>query len=432
MDEASADLLGDHRDNGRLLPRLICTTRRNIDSGFIAPRRHHVPRCGPPRSGRGRRRARSSRRPRSRRCGPTRSRCWPSGRPGTRCSSQELVGGGRDRTMDSLPDTIDALITAQIDRLPPNDRMFLRRASVLGHTFRVDLLRAVVRRAAGARRRRVDPPLRLLVATTTRARSRSSTRCVRDMRVRRALVPRATTTARAGRRPDPRVGGRRTRHRGGAALGALPPRAALRRGVGLLARSPPRQAKAVYANVEAAELYERRDPGLPLRSRTSASGEMVGVHEELGDVLDRVGTYAAAQRAYRAARRLVRDDPVAEAGLLMKLAWVQGGSTGTPRRCAGSRGGLKTLEGVEGHEACPPPGPAPRVVRPLLPGRRPAHAAAIRWCTLAVSEAEAVGSRRRVGARAPGARLGLHGSRAPRRCRQPHPPRSPSTRSSAT
>ena len=44
----------------------------------------------------------------------------------------------------ALPDSLEALITARIDRLPPPDRALLRRASVLGETFPEELLRAVV------------------------------------------------------------------------------------------------------------------------------------------------------------------------------------------------------------------------------------------------------------------------------------------------
>ena len=47
-------------------------------------------------------------------------------------------------TVDSLPDSIDAVITAQIDRLPTAQRKLLRYASVLGHTFRVDELEQLV------------------------------------------------------------------------------------------------------------------------------------------------------------------------------------------------------------------------------------------------------------------------------------------------
>ena len=58
---------------------------------------------------------------------------------------RELVATTRDASsVDALPDTIEALITSHIDRLAPNDRSLLRRASVLGMSFSEDELRAVV------------------------------------------------------------------------------------------------------------------------------------------------------------------------------------------------------------------------------------------------------------------------------------------------
>ena len=150
------------------------------------------------------------------------------------------------------------------------------------------------------------------------------------------------------------------------------------------------QAKAVYANVEAAEHYERAVQAARSLPELGVS-ELVAVYEAMGDVLDRVGTFAAAQRAYRAARRLVRDDPVAEAGLLLKLAWVQGWLDRYSQALRWITRGLRTLEGVEGREA------AHRRAQLLAwyghfcqeSGR---HARAIRWSMRAIAEAEAVGA----------------------------------------
>jgi class 3 adenylate cyclase/tetratricopeptide (TPR) repeat protein len=47
-------------------------------------------------------------------------------------------------TTETLPDSIEAVITADIDRLSPADRIALRYASVLGMTFDEELLRAVL------------------------------------------------------------------------------------------------------------------------------------------------------------------------------------------------------------------------------------------------------------------------------------------------
>ena len=46
------------------------------------------------------------------------------------------------------------------------------------------------------------------------------------------------------------------------------------------------------------------------------------VWEALGDAHDRAGSYAEAARAYRTAYKLLDDDPVREAELLLKQAWI--------------------------------------------------------------------------------------------------------------
>src|SRR3712207_4897729 len=52
-------------------------------------------------------------------------------------SGEALRGGG-------LPDTVEQVMAAQIDRLPPADRRLLRAASVLGARVRIDVLREVL------------------------------------------------------------------------------------------------------------------------------------------------------------------------------------------------------------------------------------------------------------------------------------------------
>jgi tetratricopeptide (TPR) repeat protein len=44
---------------------------------------------------------------------------------------------------DSVPETIETLLTARIDTLAPDDRLLLRHAAVIGRTFELDLLAAI-------------------------------------------------------------------------------------------------------------------------------------------------------------------------------------------------------------------------------------------------------------------------------------------------
>jgi class 3 adenylate cyclase/tetratricopeptide (TPR) repeat protein len=45
---------------------------------------------------------------------------------------------------DSVPETIETLLTARIDTLAPDDRLLLRHAAVIGRTFELDLLAAIL------------------------------------------------------------------------------------------------------------------------------------------------------------------------------------------------------------------------------------------------------------------------------------------------
>ena len=82
------------------------------------------------------------------------------------------------------------------------------------------------------------------------------------------------------------------------------------------------RAKAVYANVEAAEFYERA-LGSARHIADLGPRQMAAVHEALGDAHNNAGDYPAAEAAYRAARRLV-DRPRRQARLVLKLARVMG------------------------------------------------------------------------------------------------------------
>ncbi len=87
------------------------------------------------------------------------------------------------------------------------------------------------------------------------------------------------------------------------------------------------------------------------RSRGFPAREIAEVHESRGDLLDRLGAYEQAAASYRAARRLVCGDPLAQSKLYLKEAWISD-------RVGRYRQGLRwvtrarqALEGLEGEEA---------------------------------------------------------------------------------
>ena len=226
----------------------------------------------------------------------------------------EIRAGG---DLDSLPTSVEALITARIDRLPGSERNLLRRASVLGVGFHNTHLSAVVND---------DNPLdavsRLPDFLTVDETGWVSFRhaLVRTVayeglpyRTRRQLHSQVADSITAATEGDP---GEQlamlSSHLFYAHRDAEAWRCSIEAGD---------RARDVYANLDAKALYERA---------LTAAGRLGGVdalaratiHETLGDVLELAGLYDDASGAYAAARRLATDDPVRQAALLLKAAYV--------------------------------------------------------------------------------------------------------------
>ena len=124
-------------------------------------------------------------------------------------------------TVDALPATVEALITSQIDRLPPDERTVLRFASVLGCTFHESELRALLEdapcppaaeRCAGCR----TSCDRRATADTASSTSSSAT-------PRTRVCPTGPTRPARARGRDPRAGSTAPRGPGRAAVAALLP-----------------------------------------------------------------------------------------------------------------------------------------------------------------------------------------------------------------
>ncbi len=226
-----------------------------------------------------------------------------------------LAAGG----VDALPDSIDAVITAQIDALPPHQRRLLRYAAVLGRSFLLPDLAAIL-----------DPETELDTATLHEL-DRFLVQIGPDhLRFRHSLLRDTAYEELPFRR-------RRELHgRAGdallAGLGEHPDTEAELLSMHFFhaqrydeawrfARVAGDRARDKYANVDATRMYERalatarRLSGLPV-------DEIAVVWEALGEVRERAGVYQASLAAYRSARRLRVGDPVAEAQLLLREAWI--------------------------------------------------------------------------------------------------------------
>ena len=239
---------------------------------------------------------------------------------------RELVAAAKDEGVGgALPQTVETLMTARIDTLEPADRQLLRYASVLGRSFELDLLQEVLAGEianSGDHERwtRVaefvswDGPTRLsfnhdLFRTTAYEGLSLRRRGELHGRVGLALERRAGESA-------DETASLLSLH----FLEAGEYEKAWRYGV--LAGH---RAKQTFANVVAAELFERALraaeglPELELRAVADAC-------EALGDVCEIFASYERAAAAYARARGLAAGDEALEARLLWKegrqLEWM--------------------------------------------------------------------------------------------------------------
>jgi class 3 adenylate cyclase/tetratricopeptide (TPR) repeat protein len=301
---------------------------------------------------------------------------------------RELVAAVRSG-IDELPQSVEALLAAQIDRLPTAARSVLRHAAVLGVTVPRDELDTILTKAGTE----LTPFLEDELDSFLEADGPES------LRFRHALMRDAAYEGLPYRQ-------RRQLHAwAGDAIAASAGDVELEAerlslhffhaqrydDAWRFSRVAAERAVAKYANVEAVDFY-RRALESSRRATTAAGAEIAQAWEALGDITDRLGAYEEAGTAYRTARRTLGRDPVREARLLMREAWIleQLGRRVQALRTLGR--GLTALRGVEGREAA--------VQRAELAVwyawsryRQGRHRDAIRWCERAIDEAQEVSSR---------------------------------------
>jgi class 3 adenylate cyclase/tetratricopeptide (TPR) repeat protein len=217
---------------------------------------------------------------------------------------------------ETLPDSLEALITAQIDRLQPADRRALRYASVVGPTFNVRLLADSLGELPAEGSASTWERLSDFVTPEGNDSFRFKHALVREaayeglpFRRRRDLHERLALNIerRHGRRADRRAELLSLHfHRAGSYEKAL-----------RYSRMAGDRSKEKYANVEAAEFYRRAiDAARHLPDTDPA--ELARVHQALGDVCELAGMYREAEDAYRQARRCFRGDPKEQQPLFRK------------------------------------------------------------------------------------------------------------------
>jgi class 3 adenylate cyclase/tetratricopeptide (TPR) repeat protein len=385
MDEASADLFGHLAKSLDSTSWLICVTRRDVEMGFVAPPSEStsvvlLPLAESETTELAQMITRDAPLP------PHELGVLVERSGGNPLFLRELIAAAMDGdAVDQLPDSVEDVIAARIDRLASDDRFLLRRMSVLGQSFSFDLLLEVIDEVPEV----LDPTwerLEEFVAQDGLGNLSFRSALLRDCaydglsyRRRRELHARAGDTIHRAANKEKDQPELLSFHY----LHAQRYEEAWR--YSLVAAE---RAKTVYANIEAAEFYERAlvaGRRLPHITRV----ELSAIHEALGDARNRTGGYIGAAKDYRAARRLVDDDVVAEARLILKLARVQGWLDRYGNALRWISKGLRLVQNADGDDAA-------RQRAELLGwyGRfcqeQGHHTRAIKWCTLAIEQAEAV------------------------------------------
>ena len=301
----------------------------------------------------------------------------------------QLIDAVRETgTTASLPDSIEALVAADVDRLAPTDRTILRYAAVLGTTFDPELLASAV---AGD----VDlddgvwTRLDSLVEPDTGGELRFRNSLIRDTayeglpyRRRRALHNRVgeAIETRAGANPDDEVGILAIHYFEGQSWDKA----------WRFAKEAGDRALAVYANAEATRFYERAlEAG---RRRRVPRPELAAVHELSSDARYRLGEFAAADEDLQAAKRLLGGSATAVGAIMLKQAVLSMRSGQFQKALVRIALALRRLERARGKEA----GAVRARVMVARAGVRffqNQRAKAIRWSRLAEREAKRSGAR---------------------------------------
>jgi class 3 adenylate cyclase/tetratricopeptide (TPR) repeat protein len=322
MDEASSDLLRHLGSRVQAKPWLVCATRRPAGGGFVAAQGNPpVPamslRLDPLPEADAHELAVAAA---AEELPPEELAAITERAGGNPLFVQELVAARRvsGQGLETLPESVEGVVTSRIDNLAPADRALLRWASVLGASFSSELVASVLED---------DPD----AALDSESWDRLAEFVERDpyaagtFHFRHALIRDAAYEGLSFRR-------RRELHArvaevvGETAADAEEVAETLSLHFSLAERHEEtwrfsllaaKRARAKFANADAAELYRRALAAAP-SVESLAPAEVGRAWESLADVLELGGDYRGARLAYRQARARLRFDPDALAGLCLK------------------------------------------------------------------------------------------------------------------
>jgi class 3 adenylate cyclase/tetratricopeptide (TPR) repeat protein len=263
--------------------------------------------------------------------------------------AQEVVRAAREvGSFEAVPDSLEAAIAAQVDALDPQARRVLRYATVLGRSFSLRSLGALLRseeldvddstlaRLEGFLEPDGDDGLRFRVGLlhdtvyqglAFRLRARLH-RAAGEALEQRASAPADKADSLAIHFSIAGDHARAWRY----------------------ARTAADRAARAYANADAARLYQMAlDAARKLQDIDSA--ELVKVWTERGNVCRLAGLFDDALAAYREAYRLAGDDPVGRAELLKLRAQVRDRAGQFTQSLQDLSHGMRLLAGIDTPEA---------------------------------------------------------------------------------
>jgi tetratricopeptide (TPR) repeat protein len=289
---------------------------------------------------------------------------------------------------EELPDSVEGVLTSEVDRLPSDARTLLRYASVLGVRFSESMLREMLT-ASGQESLDDDMDrLRGFVQPEGGDTWRFRHALVREVayaglpyRRRRLMHQHAGRVIEAAAADVDEVSERLSMH----FYHATDFERAWK-----YSRMAGLRAQSQYAHSSAIEFFERAaEAG---KASGAADPELADVLEALGDVRDIAGFSRDAVVAYRRARPYRRDEPLGRAGLLLKEAGLQqrvGALTTSFRLITYARSILRDGAGTVAEAT------RSRLATRYSFGKylQGDYAAAIRWSEVGVREARASGDR---------------------------------------
>ena len=258
---------------------------------------------------------------------------------------RELVSATKQSgSLDALPATVEELMASQIDRLAPADRALLRYASVLGASFEAAMVTAMLADDGWRVDEAMWPRLSGFVGRDADGGMRFKHALIRDaaygalpFRRRRELHCRVGTAIELDHGPNAED------HAELLSLHFHAAQEYVR--AWKYSRLAGERAQEKFALVEAADFY-RRALESARAMKLGGTIDVAGVYEAMGDVQDRLGAYAEATKAFRAARLLRCGGPVAEARLSLKEARIQEAAGRYSNAVRWVRRGERTLGGI--------------------------------------------------------------------------------------